>query len=340
MSETIAAVVVTYNRKDLLRECLNSILAQNKPLNALFIIDNHSTDGTPQYLKELGFIPEVLEANTEPAELYSTVSSSHDTSKEIKTYYIRMHENTGSAGGFHEGIKRAYEKGYDLIWVMDDDGKAKSNTLEKLIQNVNNDEAVLHPLVLDEDEKVFSFGCWLNLDMKNEILLKTIDEFNTYLQDKKINNNMIFSLGTPFNGTLIPRKIIKTVGYPNPKYFIWGDESEYIKRIVKSGFKSFIVLDAFFIHPHNPLIYSNLQFAKNEWWKLYYQYRNRKEIYYLSHNKFIATLKYIKQNMTIILSIMLSNQKHKYFKIKITCLATLHALIGKYGRYDINKKCR
>ena len=43
-----------------------------------------------------------------------------------------MHENTGGAGGFHEGVKRAYKKGYDWLWLMDDDVEVKEDTLEKL----------------------------------------------------------------------------------------------------------------------------------------------------------------------------------------------------------------
>ena len=48
--EKIAAVVVTYNRKDLLGQCLDSLLRQSHPLDALYIIDNHSTDGTYESL--------------------------------------------------------------------------------------------------------------------------------------------------------------------------------------------------------------------------------------------------------------------------------------------------
>ena len=44
--ETIAAVVVTYNRKDLLGQCLDSLRGQSRPLDAIYILDNHSTDGT------------------------------------------------------------------------------------------------------------------------------------------------------------------------------------------------------------------------------------------------------------------------------------------------------
>lgn len=87
----VAAVVVTYNRKELLRECLQALLNQTRPLDEIIVVDNASTDGTDQ------MIPEEFPQIT----------------------HVRLPENIGGAGGFHEGMKLAYEKGHDWIWVMD-----------------------------------------------------------------------------------------------------------------------------------------------------------------------------------------------------------------------------
>ncbi|MFX5615039.1 glycosyltransferase, partial [Acinetobacter baumannii] len=79
------------------RECLQSVLSQTRAPDHVLVVDNASTDGTGEMLKEE--FPEV----------------------EV----LRLPENQGGAGGFHEGIKRAYEAGYDWIWLMDDDGLPK-----------------------------------------------------------------------------------------------------------------------------------------------------------------------------------------------------------------------
>lgn len=47
--EKIAAVVVTYNRKELIGECLDAILLQTYPVDSIILIDNASTDGTPEF---------------------------------------------------------------------------------------------------------------------------------------------------------------------------------------------------------------------------------------------------------------------------------------------------
>lgn len=43
---------------------------------------------------------------------------------------ITLPENMGGAGGFHEGIKYAFEHGFDYIWLMDDDGFPAETCLE------------------------------------------------------------------------------------------------------------------------------------------------------------------------------------------------------------------
>jgi len=99
----ICAVVVTFNRKGLLIECINSLIRQTYPLYAIFIVDNASTDGTPVALKELGYISEVPSGVEE--SIWET-SSTIEGRFPIKLYYIRLPKNLGSSGGFHEGIKK------------------------------------------------------------------------------------------------------------------------------------------------------------------------------------------------------------------------------------------
>ena len=109
--DTVCAVVVTYNRKNLLLECLEALRKQTRPVQAIYLIDNASTDGTPELLLEKKYIKKLPPENlTEPWEEEFEVRNLTD-GQPIKLHYVRMHQNTGGAGGFHEGVKRAYEKG-------------------------------------------------------------------------------------------------------------------------------------------------------------------------------------------------------------------------------------
>jgi len=79
----VCAIVVTHNRKGLLRDCLAAIEAQTTAPERVLVVDNASTDGTPAVLRDEFPDVEVLS----------------------------LEENEGSAGGFHEGMKRAHQDG-------------------------------------------------------------------------------------------------------------------------------------------------------------------------------------------------------------------------------------
>ena len=108
-SMKIAAIVVTFNRKELLKENIKCLLNQTmKDLFDIIIIDNHSTD---------------------------------DTRSEINIYiknkdiiYKDTGSNLGGAGGFQFGIKYAAEHNYDYIWVMDDDCMPTKTALEEFLK--------------------------------------------------------------------------------------------------------------------------------------------------------------------------------------------------------------
>ena len=86
----ICAVVVTYNRLELLKLTIEKLLGQNRKLDEVIIINNASTDGTKEFLESLG----------------------------DKITYVSLEKNLGGAGGFSEGIRKAYENGHDYFWIM------------------------------------------------------------------------------------------------------------------------------------------------------------------------------------------------------------------------------
>src|SRR4051812_22889241 len=105
--KTIAAVVVTFNRLNDLTLCIATLRAQTRPLDAIIVINNGSTDGTDAWLKTQ---PD-LRVVTQP--------------------------NLGGAGGFATGMQTAYEAGFDKLWCMDDDCVADPGALAALLDSPN-----------------------------------------------------------------------------------------------------------------------------------------------------------------------------------------------------------
>jgi rhamnopyranosyl-N-acetylglucosaminyl-diphospho-decaprenol beta-1,3/1,4-galactofuranosyltransferase len=105
--ETVAAVVVTYNRLADLKKCLDSLRQQTQALDAIFVINNGSTDGTDEWLA---------------------------TQTDLT---VTTQANLGGAGGFATGIDTAYKAGYTWLWCMDDDCLAAPDALARLLASPN-----------------------------------------------------------------------------------------------------------------------------------------------------------------------------------------------------------
>lgn len=244
--EKVIAVVVTHNRQALLSECITALRNQSRPLDAILIVNNGSTDGTENWLKQQ---PDLIFINQ---------------------------NNVGSSGGFNAGINWAYKNNYSWIWCMDDDGYPKEDALEHLLAADDGCLRLLNCAVIDkEDKKTF---VWKTQQYK------TLD---------KVDCKIIEGIGHPFNGTLLHRNIIERVGLPKPKYFLWGDETEYYYRIVRRN-EIPVCTVANSIHYHPSSAFS----IKKDWdyasgWKMYFYIRNRFHIHQVKFNsKLIALLHY------------------------------------------------
>jgi GT2 family glycosyltransferase len=276
MIDTVCAVVVTYNRKNLLLECLEALRKQTRPIQGIYLIDNASTDGTPELLLEKGYITELPPQNIkEPWEKEFIIQNLTDRGN-IKLHYVRMHENTGGAGGFYEGVKRGYEKGYDWLWLMDDDTIIESKTLDKLLEKIHhlNDKNIGF---------VYSKVIWTDgaphiMNIPGIKPLVNGIPFNLY-EDKGV----LLVETASFVSLLVGKEVVKKVGLPLKEFFIWADDVEYTLRITKNGFIGLYVKDSIVIHKTK----TNYSARSVYDWRFYYNVRNWLWIYKLHYKKSI-----------------------------------------------------
>lgn len=242
INETIAAIVVTYNRKKLLGECLNALLAQSYPLDAIYIIDNASTDGTPEYLMEKGFIDKQLFTEKESSETLKTITLSLFQDKPIEIHYVRMHENSGGAGGFHEGVKRSYDARYDWLWLMDDDAEPEQNSLLHLLKFFNFQNVVaLCPSVylLNNNIADISRGYYPSK--------KTFPMVRLPISPERYTKKFIEIDFAAFLGLMVSKKAIEAIGFPIKEFFIHCDDTEYCIRLRKIG-KILLIPESIIVH--------------------------------------------------------------------------------------------
>lgn len=194
MRETVAAIVVTYNRRKWLIECLDSLRRQTRPVDRIFIIDNASTDGTPEQLRDAGYL---ADSNVE---------------------YCRMPENTGGAGGFSEGLRRAYEAKYDWFWLMDDDVEALPEALERLLPYCIK-SGCIHGRRVDP---AGSFVPWGEFFDPQSVTTKPIHD-KLFAENRQVEELNVAC----FEGMLISRHVVAKIGLPDPNFFIGLDDTYY-----------------------------------------------------------------------------------------------------------------
>ncbi|MFD0704708.1 glycosyltransferase family 2 protein [Alloscardovia venturai] len=246
--QTVAAVVVTFNRLEKLKTVLKSLEAQTTLPDQFIIVNNASTDGTDVYLDE-----------------YQKNFSLEGVQLEI----IHLPENVGGAGGFSAGMRRGYEMGADFVWIFDDDGYPQPDALEKLVSGFSEAVEELGPDV--------PFACSMV-----KFIDGTICEMNNPVPtwdwgrlQALGHSNLVMVSAASFVSVLVPRWVMEAFGLPYKEYFIWFDDAEYTMRITRSC-PGVEVLDSVVMHDMgaNKGVNFSMIDEKNAW-KFAYGVRNQ-----------------------------------------------------------------
>lgn len=213
-SAVVGIVLVTRNRRDLLLECLSALDRQTFRDFKCYVIDNASTDDTPQVVRQFER-PWI----------------------ELK----RLEKNIGASGGFYEGVKCCYSAGHPWIWIMDDDTIADPTALEELIKAAGFLGHEHDPIgFLSSDVR------WT--DGQRHVMNKTgVDP--EFIEDTEALKAGFIRIKTgSFVSMLLSRNAVKSVGFPIWQFFIWLTDYEYSIRIISSGYSAFYVPQSRVVH--------------------------------------------------------------------------------------------
>jgi GT2 family glycosyltransferase len=247
---TVAAVVVTYNRKEKLGKVLEHILAQSHGLDWVVVVDNASTDGTDAMLAR------------------------YQVDERITV--LRLPKNVGGAGGFAAGMARAYEMGADFLWIMDDDCYPNPDALEELINGLGKAQQTLGA----QPPYACSVVKWTDgsiCEMNNP---GTTRDWGRLLS---LGQQAVLATHCSFVSVLVPRGTLTRFGLPLEPYFIWFDDMEYTLRISQAG-SGVQVLTSVVVHdlPVNQGVNFG-QITDSNVWK--YEYGARNEASYRLHHQ-------------------------------------------------------
>lgn len=211
--QRITAVVVTYNRKDLLARCIACLRAQKGAACDILVVDNASTDGTAQLLDTLAG-PDL------------TVHTAA--------------QNLGGAGGFALGVDLAVQAGYDALWLMDDDTLPTEHALDALLDAAYS----LPEFGWLSSRAVDPQGADQPMNRQRRTPYRDIEP------DRAPANLPIPSVMASFVSLFLPADTVRRFGLPIAEFFIWSDDWEYTRRISRS-MPCFTVYQSVVVHAMN-----------------------------------------------------------------------------------------
>ncbi len=206
---TAAIVIVTFNRAQLLARALESVGRMDPKPGRVVVVDNASSDDT--------------------ASVVERFQSELDTELVSR----RLDENTGGAGGFSEGMKTAYALGSEWIWLMDDDvevlpeGLARMGAWAPRFRHVQG-----RRYDYDGSEFYWQYRVSTSLGIPIPFAPAGFDESGY----REMNSGC-------FEGMFIHRSLVKRIGLPDPRFFIYWDDTIY--GYLASRYEPCVIVDEF-----------------------------------------------------------------------------------------------
>jgi rhamnopyranosyl-N-acetylglucosaminyl-diphospho-decaprenol beta-1,3/1,4-galactofuranosyltransferase len=215
----VCAVVVTHNRREMLRRCLAALADQRRVPDRILVVDNASSDGTR----------EMLEDGYEQVEL------------------LPLRSNEGGAGGFHEGIKRAYATGAEWLWLMDDDTIATPDALAELLDAAERLELAASVDGVVEPAVLASRVVWRG-GAVHPMNYPILERRRMELVIAGATHGVAPIRGATFVSLLLRRRAVERHGLPLKHFFLWADDIEYTSRIVLAGEGAYFVPASVALH--------------------------------------------------------------------------------------------
>ncbi|WP_235534449.1 glycosyltransferase [Oerskovia sp. Root22] len=232
---SVVAVVVAYNRRDLLRDALDALAAQTYPLTQVLVVDNRSEDDS------------------------AVVAIEHPVGATV----LELNRNTGGAGGFAAGIAHALaEFDPQCVWLMDDDTIPTPTALEELLRAR---ESYPEPVALLGSRVVWHDGRDHPMNTPRRRPGATREE----IADSS-GVGAVPVRSSSFVSMLVDSRAIRYHGLPIADYFIWNDDFEYSCRLLRRGIGLYVPNS---VVEHRTKVFGATDADPGE--RFYYEVRNK-----------------------------------------------------------------
>lgn len=198
---TVATIIVTYNRIEMLKKVIEAIRHQTVHPSLLLVINNGSTDTTAEWLS---------------------------AQKDIITIH---QENVGASGGFVRGIEEALKRQADKIWIMDDDVLPDEDCLQELLALSLKGHSIVAPQRYEGTKALRTEP--IKCNFKNPFKSLWVRHAN----NNDFHDHLVKLECLTFEGPLVDDIVFRNVGLPDKDFFIFADDTEFFERCWQKGFQ-------------------------------------------------------------------------------------------------------
>lgn len=268
MLDKVGVIIVSYNQKNFLKLVFGTLSEQSFTNFCIYFVDNCSNDGSVEYAKKLC------------------------SDLKLETRFFEQNENTGYTGGNNYGVREAVRDGCKYCLILNSDTEPDKECIGSLIECIesNSEIAATGPILLLGDKgarntTIQEFGA--NADFRN---YKIIKNYSSELFEP-IEKNIPDYLQVNFiTGACLMLKssVYEQIGLFDERYFAYGEEIDFFKRINEAGFKAVVTKNARVWHHHD---WSGKN--KKGYYIEYYLIQRNKYLYFRKHQFYMYMVRNI-----------------------------------------------
>jgi len=214
----VVSVIVNWNGKEDLRECLDSLIQVEYEPFSIVVVDNGSSDGSVAFV------------------------STHYPNVEI----VSLSHNRGYAFGLNQGIFRALEKKADYIFVLNNDTATEPLAILQLVEVMESDKTIgiAAPKVLyyHQRTKIFSLGDrsyrWLPLPIGFGYRKRDHPAYNKVMEFDYVTGCAM----------MVRSEVFYKVGLFDTRYYMYYEDADFCRRAREKGYRIVCVGHAVVYH--------------------------------------------------------------------------------------------
>ena len=217
----VAIVILNWNRAADTLECLESLAHISYPSFSVLVVDNGSTDGSPDAIEQWG-------------------------RENLPLTLIRNAENRGFVRGSNQGMRHALSKDADYVFLLNNDTVVEPDVLANLVQaaECSSEIGMAGP-------KIYKYGEERVLDSAGTRTIPWLAQGFLLGHGEEDRGQYDSSAEMPYiTGTalLVKRTVLEKVGMMDEDYFCYFDDFDWALKVREAGYRLLLVPKAVVHH--------------------------------------------------------------------------------------------